>query len=43
MCKLRHQDGKTEEIELIHSFNAAQINWFYAGSALNMIRNPNMH
>jgi aconitate hydratase len=43
MCRLRHQDGKTEEIKLIHSFNAAQINWFYAGSALNMIRNPNMH
>ena len=22
MCRLRHQDGKTEEIKLIHSFNA---------------------
>jgi aconitate hydratase len=43
LCRMRHQDGKTEEIKLIHSFNAAQINWFYAGSALNVIRNPNMH
>jgi aconitate hydratase len=43
MCRLLHQDGKTEEIKLIHSFNTAQINWFYAGSALNMIRTPKMH
>jgi aconitate hydratase len=34
---LNHKDGTTEEIILNHSFNAGQIEWFKAGSALNLI------
>jgi len=33
--RLKHKDGKTEDIELSHSFNAGQIEWHRAGSALN--------
>jgi aconitate hydratase len=32
---LRHADGKTESIQLLHSMTEEQIRWFYAGSALN--------
>ncbi|SGY29057.1 BQ5605_C002g01007 [Microbotryum silenes-dioicae] len=32
---LKHKDGKTETIELTHTFNADQIRWHRAGSALN--------
>ncbi|MDX9730740.1 MAG: aconitate hydratase [Bdellovibrionales bacterium] len=35
---LKHIDGSTETIELKHSFNAEQIKWFEAGSALNLLR-----
>lgn len=35
---LAHQDGSKEEILLKHSYNAEQIKWFKAGSALNLIR-----
>ena len=34
---LKHSDGTSEEILLNHSFNEAQIKWFKAGSALNLI------
>ncbi|NWF90146.1 MAG: aconitate hydratase [Ignavibacteriaceae bacterium] len=34
---LKHKDGSSEEILLNHSFNEAQIKWFKAGSALNLI------
>jgi aconitate hydratase len=34
---IHHADGKTEEILLKHSYNATQIDWFKAGSALNLI------
>ncbi|VIO95562.1 Uncharacterized protein BM_BM17283 [Brugia malayi] len=37
-CILKHVDGKKEEIWLSHSFNAAQIEWFKAGSALNHMK-----
>jgi aconitate hydratase len=37
-CIIRHVDGKTEEIMLNHSYNSAQIEWFKAGSALNLMR-----
>jgi aconitate hydratase len=37
-CRLHHEDGKVEEIKLTHSYNAAQIAWFHAGSALNILR-----
>lgn len=35
---LKHADGTTETISLKHSFNAEQIRWFEAGSALNLLR-----
>jgi aconitate hydratase len=34
---LKHSDGSAEEITLNHTFNLAQIEWFKAGSALNLI------
>jgi aconitate hydratase len=37
-CILEHADGRTEEISLKHSYNASQIEWFKAGSALNLLR-----
>ncbi|EUC54052.1 aconitate hydratase [Rhizoctonia solani AG-3 Rhs1AP] len=33
----RHEDGSKDEIELAHSFNQGQIEWFKAGSALNLM------
>jgi aconitate hydratase len=35
---LRHQDGSAHTIEVLHTFTPAQIGWFRAGSALNLIR-----
>jgi aconitate hydratase len=37
----RHSDGTEETIFANHSYNEAQIEWFRAGSALNLIRNKN--
>ena len=37
-CIIRHRDGRSEEIMLNHSYNSAQIEWFRAGSALNLMR-----
>jgi aconitate hydratase len=34
---IKHKDGTTEECILNHSFNSSQIEWFKAGSALNLI------
>jgi aconitate hydratase len=36
---LHHSDGSHEDIMAQHSYNEAQIKWFRAGSALNLIRN----
>ena len=36
-CILNHKDG-IEEITLHHSYNESQIEWFKAGSALNILR-----
>jgi aconitate hydratase len=33
----KHTDGTKEEISLAHSFNEGQIEWFKAGSALNLM------
>ncbi|KAF9562098.1 aconitase [Agrocybe pediades] len=33
----KHTDGTTDEIPLAHSFNEGQIEWFKAGSALNLM------
>jgi aconitate hydratase len=35
---LRHKDGKTDKVKLNHTYNKQQIEWFKAGSALNLIR-----
>jgi aconitate hydratase len=35
---LNHKDGSSEEIQVNHTYNAAQIEWFKAGSALNLIK-----
>ncbi|KAH9004612.1 aconitate hydratase [Lactarius hatsudake] len=34
---VKHSDGSAEEIPLAHSFNEGQIEWFKAGSALNLM------
>ena len=36
-CIISHADGGKETIELLHSYNAAQVEWFKAGSALNLL------
>ena len=36
--KLRHADGGEETFLARHTLNLEQIQWFYAGSALNMLR-----
>lgn len=38
-CILSHSDGSKDEILLDHSYNKSQIEWFKAGSALNVLRN----
>lgn len=38
MCRVRHVDGTVEELMLTHTFSAAQIAWFRAGGALNLVR-----
>ena len=35
---LHHKDGKTDKVKLNHTYNKQQIEWFKAGSALNLIR-----
>ncbi len=37
-ARLHHAGGSTEEIRLRHSLNAEQVEWFKAGSALNLLR-----
>ncbi len=36
-CVLRHEDGSSEELSLRHSYSAAQLAWFRAGAALNLV------
>jgi aconitate hydratase len=36
---IRHSDGSTDKISLAHSLTAEQIEWFKAGSALNLLAN----
>ena len=38
---LHHADGSTDEFKANHTYNENQIEWFKAGSALNMIRKQN--
>jgi len=37
-CIIQHDDGSKEEISLNHSYNNFQLEWFRAGSALNVLR-----
>jgi aconitate hydratase len=39
--ELAHADGSSESIALNHTYNQAQIEWFRAGSALNLIKQQN--
>ena len=39
--ELVHADGTTDSIKLNHTYNAQQIEWFKAGSALNLIKTQN--
>lgn len=34
----KHEDGVQDKISLAHTFNEGQIEWFKAGSALNLVR-----
>lgn len=38
-CIVSHADSGKDEILLSHSYNQSQIEWFKAGSALNVLRN----
>ncbi len=38
-CSITKPDGTTAAFTCAHSLNARQIEWFRAGSALNVIRN----
>ena len=38
-CELNHSDNTSEKISLKHSYNLSQIEWFKAGSALNVLKN----
>jgi aconitate hydratase len=37
-CLVAHADGSVETLLLSHSFSAAQLAWFRAGGALNLVR-----
>lgn len=36
-CLVSHADGTKETFQLEHSYNSAQVEWFKAGSALNLL------
>ncbi|NOY37832.1 MAG: aconitate hydratase [Chlorobi bacterium] len=38
---IRHKDGSNDSVKVNHSYNENQIEWFRAGSALNLIRQQN--
>ncbi|HTF33683.1 MAG TPA: aconitate hydratase [Myxococcota bacterium] len=35
-CRIQHGDGTIETLQLNHTFNASQLQWFRRGSALNL-------
>ncbi|MFQ5483040.1 MAG: aconitase family protein, partial [Nitrospinaceae bacterium] len=37
IMELKHEDGSTEELTVHHTLNDKELQWFYAGSALNYI------
>jgi aconitate hydratase len=36
--EIAHADGSSDTIKVNHTYNAQQIDWFRAGSALNLIK-----
>jgi len=38
---VHHQNGTSEQFEVIHTYNENQLDWFKAGSALNLIKQNN--
>tara|TARA_S200000501_G_scaffold377297_1_gene435126 strand:+ start:12659 stop:14917 length:2259 start_codon:yes stop_codon:yes gene_type:complete len=40
--ELKHSDGSTDIVNLNHSYNESQINWYDEGSALNLIKKENL-
>jgi aconitate hydratase len=38
---LNHSDGTKDEIQALHTYNSNQVEWFKAGSALNLIKIQN--
>ena len=36
-CMVHHSDGTTDTLKLRHSFGELQVEWFKAGSALNLL------
>jgi len=38
---LTHADGTSDEFKVNHTYNEGQIEWFKAGSALNLIKQHN--
>ncbi|MEN9918286.1 MAG: hypothetical protein RL662_722, partial [Bacteroidota bacterium] len=36
--RLDHKDGSSDLIEVAHTYNQLQIEWFKAGSALNYVK-----
>jgi aconitate hydratase len=37
-CRVVHGDGTVETLQLEHSYSEAQVQWFRAGSALNLVQ-----
>jgi len=37
-CEVRHADGSMETLALAHTYSTAQLQWFRAGGALNLVR-----
>lgn len=40
---LIHDDGTTDTLQALHTYNEVQIKWFWAGSALNYLGNKHNH
>ena len=36
--EIKHQEGEYDVIDVNHTFNASQMEWFWAGSALNLMK-----
>jgi len=37
-CRIERTDGSSEEFQASHTFSPEQVEWFVAGSALNIVR-----